>query len=336
MIDKSKMFENEHTFAQFVRILGKGKTGSRNLTRKESEQAMMLILNNEVKEVQLGAFLMLMRYQEESGAELAGFVDACKKFIAPPQEPLKVDLDWSSYAGKSRQLPWYILSQFILAQNGYKILVHGSAEHTPGRIYTENVLQYLNIEIAQSIEHATQLISKNNYAYLPLKNFLPQLDNILNLKSLLGLRSPINTLTRLLNPGLATCSIQGVHHPNYKNYHQDASLLLKQPRMAVIKGDGGETEWNPNIKNNVHYFINGEATEEEWQPIFKKHRIKNKDLSLSNMVDIWTGNAKDEYAIGAITGTIAICLKTLGKTSNHAQSLKLANDLWSQRDKTFL
>ena len=49
----------EHPFAQFVRIVGKGKNGARSLTYDEAYQAFKMILNNEVLDVQLGAFLML-------------------------------------------------------------------------------------------------------------------------------------------------------------------------------------------------------------------------------------------------------------------------------------
>ena len=46
----------EHPFAQYVRILGKGKTGSRSLTEDEAREAMGMILSGEVQDVQLGAF----------------------------------------------------------------------------------------------------------------------------------------------------------------------------------------------------------------------------------------------------------------------------------------
>ena len=35
----------EHPFAQFVRILGKGKRGARNLTREEAHEAMGMLLD---------------------------------------------------------------------------------------------------------------------------------------------------------------------------------------------------------------------------------------------------------------------------------------------------
>ncbi len=51
----------EHPFAQFVRIPGKAKTGSRNLNQTEARQAFNDILAARAEPVQLGAFLMLLR-----------------------------------------------------------------------------------------------------------------------------------------------------------------------------------------------------------------------------------------------------------------------------------
>lgn len=93
----------EHPFAQFVRILGKGKRGARSLTREEAREALGMILDGRVEDTQLGAFLMLLRHKEESSEELAGFTEAVRERLQVPS--LRVDLDWPSYAGKKRHLP---------------------------------------------------------------------------------------------------------------------------------------------------------------------------------------------------------------------------------------
>ena len=98
----------EHPFAVYVRILGKGKRGARDLTREEAREAMGMLLDGKVEEAQLGAFLMLLRHKEESAEELAGFTEAIRQRLPTPS--VAVDLDWPSYAGKKRHLPWYLLA----------------------------------------------------------------------------------------------------------------------------------------------------------------------------------------------------------------------------------
>ena len=330
---KNKTPRVEHPFAQYVRLLGKGKTGSRNLSFKEAKDAMQMILKGDVEPEQLGAFMMLLRYQEESAEELAGFVAASRDVFTVPDDMPTVDLDWSSYAGKARRLPWFILSLLLLAENGISVLVHGEGNHTGGRIYTEEALLALGIPVAHSFDEAAKHINSQRFAYLPLRDFLPELSRIMDLKWILGLRSPVNTFTRLINPCHADCSMQGIHHPAYKDTHQEASLLLKQPRMAVIKGDGGETEWNPDMKNLVRYVKNQEAFEEEWSPLFSKRHVKDKTLDVTRLAQVWRGDEVDEYGVGAIIGTAAITLYTMDKADSHAAALDLAQLWWENRDK---
>ena len=90
----------EHPFAQFVRILGKGKRGARNLTREEAREAMGMLLDEKAEDTQLGAFLMLLRHKEESPEELAGFAEAVRERLTAPE--ISVDIDWPTYAGKKR------------------------------------------------------------------------------------------------------------------------------------------------------------------------------------------------------------------------------------------
>ncbi len=71
---------------------------------------------------------MLLRHKEESAEELAGFTRAVRARLQPPG--FAVDLDWPSYAGKKRHLPWYLLAVKCLAGSGVRVVVHGGGTHT--------------------------------------------------------------------------------------------------------------------------------------------------------------------------------------------------------------
>ena len=85
-------------FSEYIRILGRGKNGSRSLTREEARLAMSDILSNNYHDLQLGAFLMLLRVKEETPEELAGFVDASRATIQPTLEMPAIDIDWGSFS----------------------------------------------------------------------------------------------------------------------------------------------------------------------------------------------------------------------------------------------
>ena len=61
-------------FAGYVATLGRGPGRSRALTRAEAEDAMGMLLAGEADPVQVGAFLMLLRYRGEDPEEITGLV----------------------------------------------------------------------------------------------------------------------------------------------------------------------------------------------------------------------------------------------------------------------
>ncbi|PPC91596.1 MAG: glycosyl transferase [Methylobacter sp.] len=324
----------EHPFAPYIRILGKGKKGSRPLTQEEAYQAMAMIMAGEVKPEQLGAFMMLMRVKEESPEELAGFVKAVRDAVGLAENRVHVDLDWSTYAGKRRHLPWFLLSALLLADHGIKVFMHGASGHSAGRFYTQEALAYLGITPAQSTGEAMRQIEERNFSYLSLEQFCPKLNDIIELRPVLGLRSPVHTLVRLLNPFNAQYSIQGIFHPGYRPVHQLAAALLEQPHMAVLKGEGGETERNPDMDCLVQSVHLGELSDENWPALFKLRHVKPETLEPEHLPLIWQGQMEDDFALASITGTAAVALKLLGKADSQEQAQQLAEQFWQTRNKT--
>ncbi len=323
---------NEHAFAPFVRILGKGKTGSRSLTRDEARTAMGMILRGEVKEVQLGALLMLLRVKEESADELTGFVDAARNVIDAPAD-IPVHLDWSSYAGKRKHLPWFLLSALTLADNGLRVFMHGASGHTQGRIYTENVLNALGIESTTTWPDVSAALDQTNFAFMPLRNLCPQLQAMIDLRNDLGLRSPVHTLVRLLNPLHSPHSLQSIFHPAYALHHQQASANLGQAHSAVFKGEGGEIERKPEALTKVYNVHDGVLSEETWPKLIDGRQEQQENLDIEHLRNVWRGEASDEYGELAIIGTLAIALRLLGRAENCDTSMQLAKDYWDDRSR---
>ncbi|MDH5766833.1 MAG: glycosyl transferase family protein [Gammaproteobacteria bacterium] len=324
--------QEEHPFAPYIRILGKGKKGSRGFTVEEAYESMTMILKDEVTAEQLGAFLMLLRVKEETPEEVAGFVRAIRDFIGYP-DTAQADLDWSSYAGKRRHSPWYVLSALLLAENGIKVCMHGAEGHTAGRIYTSEVLKPLGIKTCTTLEEAKTEIQAHNFSYMPLQTISQRLKDIIELRPFLGLRSPIHTVGRMINPLRAPCSIQAIFHPGYQKVHQLAAQILEEPHLAVFKGEAGEVERNPDTDCTVSSVHNGEMNDEIWPALFNKRHVKEQSLDVNRLPGVWRGDDTDEYAEAAITSTAAIALQLLGKADSQQAALQQAQDMWSARDK---
>ena len=319
----------EHPFAQFVRILGKGKRGARSMTRDEAREALGLILDGQVEETQLGAFLMLLRHKEESAEELAGFTEAVRARLQAPS--IAVDLDWPSYAGKKRHLPWYLLAAKCLAGSGTRILVHGGGAHTAGRLYTEQLLEVLNIPLCRDWQAVGAALDQHGLAFAPLVDWMPQLQRMIDLRNTLGLRSPIHSLVRLLNPLGAHCILQSIFHPGYQDTHREASRLLGD-RAIVIKGEGGEIEINPDSPAHLYGSENGASWDEEWPALSVLRHVKPERLDPQVLKDVWSGASDDPYGELAVTATMALALRGLGLDRESA--FAEARGRWGARNKS--
>jgi anthranilate phosphoribosyltransferase len=326
----------EHPFARYIRILGKGKTGTRSLQQEEARLAFRMILRGETEPLQLGAFLMLLRVKEETPEELAGFVQACREtMVAPPQE-LNADLDWSSYAGKKHQHPWFILSMLLLAEAGHRVFVHGSTGHTLGRLYTEDAMRQLGLPVASNWAQVSQQLDREKLSYLSLDDFCPPLQDLMQLRPLLGLRSPVNTLSRMINPLYAPASLQSIFHPAYARLHQEADLLLKQSRALVFKGESGEVEIKPQADTRLCLLQNA-LLQEIALPRLLTQRIDSVvSPSVEPLRSLWSGSNNELYGLSATLATTAAALLVLVPELNLEGAQQQALKLWENRNTSRL
>lgn len=321
----------EHAFAQYIRILGKGKTGTRSLTFDEAHQAFGMILRGEALDLQTGAFLMLLRVKAESVDEMAGFVQACRDQFDLPQLTQPVHVDWSSYAGKRKHYPWFVLAALTLAHHGINVVMHGASGHTAHRLYTEQALASLGITPCVQLDEIDQHLAQRHFAFVPLPLLSPRLAELMAYRAVLGVRSPVHSLVRLLNPFDADATLQAIFHPAYRPIHQQTALRLGYQNSMVIKGEGGEFERNPDARTLLCGVRDGNAYELELPKLNDQRSEAELAFDQLTLTDVWQGRVKHPYAEQAITETLAIVLLTLKRANDYPDALQLAQHMWHDR-----
>jgi anthranilate phosphoribosyltransferase len=291
-----------------------------------------MILRGEVLDVQLGAFLMLLRVKEETPEELAGFVAAAREHIAAPRD-IAVDLDWSSYAGKRKHYPWFLLAVKLLVANGVRVFMHGASGHTVNRLYTEDVLPLLGLARCSDWTQVRSALDRDGFAYMALDDLCPPLGGMIALRNVMGLRSPVHTLSRLLNPLDAPHVMQAIFHPAYRASHQAAAALLGYRDSCVIKGEGGEIERNPDGSCLALRIVAGARQEEEWPMLFTTRHAPEEAFVPADYLAVWRGERAHEYGEMAIIGTLALALRTLGRAATQEEALATARAWWDARDR---
>jgi anthranilate phosphoribosyltransferase len=296
------------------------------LTRDEAYDAMRIILSGQAAPESVGALLMLLRMKGEVAGEIAGFTQALRDDL--PNAP-KPDLDWPSYAaGRTRGLPYFLLSAKLVASAGHSVLMHGFNGEGEAAQSIRDALPYAGIPVCDDIDAAHSALTSENIAYLPLENFAPELHRLLLLRRDFSLRSCLNTVSRMLNPGAADASVQGVFHPSYRELQADASQLLSLKSLTVIKGGGGEFERNPSKDIVAFGLRSGASWEHSYAPdLDATRKLNDGEVDPARLADLWSGALEDAFAQGIVISTAALALDTLGV----AAPTDAAHRLWASR-----
>lgn len=305
------------TLAPFVQIVARGKGRARAMTMDEAQEAMALILTGDAAPEAVGALLMVMRLRGETADEIAGFTAALRAHVAGTLP--KADLDWPSYAaGRSRGAPLFLLAARLVGQAGYAVSMHGWNSH-----------QSATASVREAID-----LAGPNVSYSPLETLSPEAFAVLNLRDTFRLRSCFNTVLRMWNPSGARATVQGVFHPSYRSLQAQATALLGQKDLSIIKGGGGEFERHPSKETIVFGLRDGALIQETAAHILQDTRKLHEAGETINLSDLWYGRVRDPFAIATVTGTAALALWTLKSAPTFHEAHQMAQGLWAARHHT--
>jgi anthranilate phosphoribosyltransferase len=276
-----------------------------------------MVLRGEVDPHQVGAFLMLLRFRGEDAGEITGMVEAVRDTLNPIS---RVDLDWPSYgAGRTRGAPWFLLSALALARAGASILMHGSNEYSAGISVESGLRALAGVNLAR-------------FEYMPLAMLSPALNDLLLMRRLFGLRSPVNTVARLLNPGGAAAGVDGVFHPPYLAVHLGVAELLARPRLFVLKGGGGEAERVPLKPATGWLWDTAKGRTEIELPA--RHGLAALTPAADTpelLAAVWRGDVSPATVVATVTATIALGLLALGWAADAETADRDAERIWRDR-----
>lgn len=320
------------SLSEYVHAMGRGPSRGRSLTLAESKDAMTQILAGTAAPEAVGALLMLMRFRGETAEEVAGFTSATRAHLSTWQD-VHAALDWPSYAaGRSRGLPWFLLSAKLLARAGHRVLLHGWNSHQNPISDVRTSLRALSIPVTGRADCAQTALQRERIAYVPLESLSPRLLSLLRLRDQLGLRSVVNTVCRMLNPSLAQATVQGVFHPSYRGLQQDAASILKQSSLMVLKGGGGEFERHPGktvelygLRDSRPFVITAPAR------VYRHRRLADADVNAAHLVAVWEGEIAAPWAEEIVIGTAAAALIALDPERSVETAEAEATSIWKAR-----
>ena len=248
-------------FANFIKEIGRGAHGARDLSITDAEQLYAAMLDGGVPELELGAITLALRMKTESVSELIGFYSAVSarlyRLEAPPGKPRPVVIP--SYNGTRKQPNLMPLIARLLERFGVPVLMHGTLDGG-GRSASAYVLRELGVLPCATLGQAQQALDAGRVAFVPTAVLSPGLAGLLALKSRLGVRNSAHTLAKLIDPfGGAGVRLVGVTHPDYLRKLHDFFVATGE-RALLMRGTEGEAFANPRKRPRIEFHEAGMCT----------------------------------------------------------------------------
>lgn len=246
------------SIAPFIKDIGRGKEGARDLDRERARTLMEAVLDGRVSDLELGGFAIAMRIKGETAEELLGFLDAVDARLPALDHDTPVVV-LPSYNG-ARKLPNLTpLLALALAREGVPVLVHGLPED-PGRVTSAEVFAAFGLEALPELSQAPARWREGLPAFVSLPVLHPALARLLAVRRVLGLRNSGHTLAKLLRvlPRGRALRVVNHTHPEYAGSLSD--YLQRDGADAVLmRGTEGEPVADARRAGRLDVFLAGQA-----------------------------------------------------------------------------
>lgn len=244
-------------YAQYIKEIGRGAVGSRDLSTEEAHQLYAAMLDGGVPDLEQGAIIIALRVKGESTGEMLGFLaaadDRLNRLNMPHGRVRPVVLP--SYNGARKEANLTPLLALLLQRFGVPVLVHGLLEGY-GRVSSAQILRELGVMPMISAQQAQQTLDEKGIAFLPLSALCPGMHHLLSLRSRMGVRNSAHSLVKLLNPfhGDAVL-VAPATHPDFIDLMRNI-LVERGPRGLLLRGTEGEPYANPKRRPRLEYVRN--------------------------------------------------------------------------------
>ena len=198
-----------------------------DLTEKEAESAMRVIMHGEATDAQIAAYLMGLRLKGETIEEISGSVRAMRDLAVriPITDPQIVDTCGTG-GDQSHTFNISTAAAFILAGANITVAKHGNRS-VSSRSGSADVLSALGVNIELPPEKVGDCINEVGIGFLFAPLYHGAMKHCAKPRAELGIRTLMNIMGPLSNPAGASIQVLGVY---------DAALTEKLAQVLIRLG----------------------------------------------------------------------------------------------------
>lgn len=223
------------SFKKYIKAVGTGPKGNRDLSKEETADAVEQILTNSATQAQIGAFLIGWRTKLESNDELKGAIIALKKFMKYKKVENSLELGYS-FDGRCDNPFLFPLYGKILEE-----FHKNNPDITPLNLVISGDLLQPAKDGLTTKDLFSSLDVGQHLHFFDRVEYLKELSDLTPLRLELGLRTVFNTVEKLLNPALSDYGVTTAFHKPYVQKYLDIfSDYYKD--VYVVKASEGSPE----------------------------------------------------------------------------------------------
>ena len=242
-------------------------------------------LNDEIADVQTGAFLSALRSKGVTGIELSSMAEellnVCK---LPVQRPDLFMVDTCGTGGDGANT--FNISTavaFVASSCGVNIAKHGN-KSASGKVGSADVLLNLGLNLNCSLEKVISAVDDIGITFLFAPLWHKSLIKLAPLRKTLGIRTVFNQLGPLVNPLKPNAQVLGVASYDLLEPMALALANLGIKRAIVIHGFGGLDEASLEGDNKIIFVENGQLRNSKINiSDFNLENVSNRELVVSDV-----------------------------------------------------
>ena len=205
-----------------------------NLTIDESQEVMGKIMNGEVSNSQLAAFLVALKFKGEAPEEVAGFAKAMreKSIKIVPHDDNIVDVCGTG-GDNSGTFNISTAAAFVVAGTGVKVAKHGN-KSISSNSGSADVLKELGVKIVLSPKESERALNDIGIAFLFAPIYHPAMKHAAPVRKELRMGTVFNMLGPLTNPAGTKRQLIGTFNDRTAKLLSEAAKYLDYDKVCFI------------------------------------------------------------------------------------------------------
>jgi anthranilate phosphoribosyltransferase len=219
---------------QYLQIILDG----RDLTFDQAQALQDTIFEGQVSEVQIAAFLAIMRMKRATSGEIAGLAQSLRNHAVRVQVDLPHMIDTCGTGGAFvKTFNISTASALVAAGAGAYVAKHGNRGIT-SRCGSADVLGELGVKIDPAPEIVAACIREAHIGFMFAPKFHPAMRFVQPIRKSLDFRTAFNILGPLANPAGVKAQIMGVSDAELLDRIAESLKMLGTKRAFVVHGQG--------------------------------------------------------------------------------------------------